>query len=113
MSVNADSREDELEEEERLGSLRQGKGLAVLITMTLEEADAQQLVPGLAAKADLVLGDGTEGNGDGQLFEPRGVAFVPAHPDWVVTAEFSGDFIKTSSIRTGALVCKFDKGRQG
>jgi hypothetical protein len=62
MFANDDSREEELEEEERLGSLRRGKGLALLITMMVEEADAQQVVPGLAAKADLVLGCGIRGD---------------------------------------------------
>jgi hypothetical protein len=107
MFVNGDSREEELEEEEGLGSLRRGKGLVVMITMTVEEADAQEVVPRLAAKADLVLGDGTTGNGDAQLNDPRGVAFVPAYPDWVLTTEFSGCRIKISNIRTGAHICKF------
>jgi hypothetical protein len=41
----------------RLGSLRRGEWLsiAVAITMMVEEADAQDVVPRLAAKADLVL----------------------------------------------------------
>jgi hypothetical protein len=73
MFVNGDSREEELEEEEGLGSLRRGKGLAVMITMTVEEADAQEVVPRLAAKADLVLGEGTAGNNDGQLITPRSI----------------------------------------
>jgi DNA-binding beta-propeller fold protein YncE len=105
--VNDDSREEELEEEEGLGSLRRGKGLAVLIMMMLEEADAQEVVPRLAAEADLVLGDGTEGSGDSQIHRPYGVAFVPAHPDWVVTAEINGDRVKISNIHTGALICKY------
>jgi tripartite motif-containing protein 2/3 len=111
MFVNDDSREEELEEEEGLGSLRRGKGLAVLITMMVEEADAQEVVPRLAAKADLVLGDDTTGNDDDQLKKPAGVAFVPAHPDWVVTTELSGCRIKISNIRTGAHICKFGNRR--
>jgi DNA-binding beta-propeller fold protein YncE len=113
MFVNGDSREEELEEEEGLGSLRRGKGLAVLITMTVEEADAQEVVPRLASKADLVLGDGTTGNGDDQLNNPRGVAFVPAHPNWVVTTECDGHCIKLSNICTGALICKFGQRGSG
>jgi hypothetical protein len=69
MFVNDGSREEELEELERMGSLRRGKGLALAITMMVEEADAQDVVPR--------LGDGT--TGDGQLTNPGGVAFVPAH----------------------------------
>jgi hypothetical protein len=113
MFVNDDSREEELEEEESLGSLRRGKGLAVLISMMVEEADAQDVVPRLAAKADLVLGDGTKGGGDGQLSGPRGVAFVPAHPNWVATTEFGGHRVKISNIRTGALICKFGEEGSG
>jgi hypothetical protein len=98
MFVN-DSREEELEEEEeRLGSLRRGKGLAVMITMLIEEADAQEVVPRLAAEADLVLSSWRSSND--QLITPRGVAFVPAHPDWVVTTEISGHRVKISNIRT-------------
>jgi DNA-binding beta-propeller fold protein YncE len=112
MFVNDNSREEELEDEERLGSLRRGKGLAVMVTMTVEEADAQEVIPRLAAEADLVLGDGPRGTGDGQLSEPRGVAFVPAHPDWVMTTETYGHRVKISKIHTGALICKFG-GEEG
>jgi DNA-binding beta-propeller fold protein YncE len=105
--VDDGSREEELEEEERLGSLRRGKGLAVMITVMVEEADAQEVVPRLAAEADLVLGDDTRGHGTYQLHEPRGVAFVPAQPDWIVTAEFCGHRVKISNIRTGTVICKF------
>jgi hypothetical protein len=114
MFINDDSREEELEEGERLGSLRRGKGQALLITMIVLEPDAQEVVPRLAAEADLVvLGDGKAKDGDDQLDTPRGVAFVPAHPDWVVTTEFNGHRIKISNIRTGAVICKFgeEEGR--
>jgi hypothetical protein len=52
---NDDSREEELKHEERLGSLRREKGQAVMITMMLEEADAQDVLPRLAAEAGMVL----------------------------------------------------------
>jgi hypothetical protein len=136
--VQDDSREEELENGERLGSLRQGRGQAVLITLMVHTPNAQEMIAGMAAKADIVLGDGTEGDGDGQLSNPYGVAFVPAHPDWVVTTEygnirtrattefggrgsngnirteFYGHRIKISNIRTGALICKFgsEEGRR-
>jgi tripartite motif-containing protein 2/3 len=108
--VHDDSREEGLENGESLGSLRRGRGQAVLITMMVEEADAQEVVLRLAGKEDLVLGDGTRGDGDGQLSNPRGVAFVQAHPDWVVTTELQGDRIKISNIHTRALICKFGQG---
>jgi hypothetical protein len=120
--VHDDSREEALGKGERLGSLRRGKGLAVQITLMVHTPDAQELIPGLAAKADLVLGDGfltvsgepgsCRYGSDDQLNTPYGVAFMPAHPDWVVTTENNGHRpgrIKISNIRTGALVCKFDE----
>jgi hypothetical protein len=54
----------------RLNSLRRGEGLAVAITMMVEEADARDVVPGLATKAD--LGDGTTGDGDGHSRQREG-----------------------------------------
>jgi hypothetical protein len=111
MFVHDDSREDELGNGERLGSLRREKGVKVMISMMIQEPDAQEVIPGLAPKADLVLGDGTRGRGDNQLNNPRGVAFVPAHPDWIVTTELLGYRIKISNIRTDTLICKF--GEQG
>jgi tripartite motif-containing protein 2/3 len=110
--VHDDSREEALENGETLGSLRRQKGMAVLITLMVHTPDAQEVVAGLAAEADLVLGDGTRGTGDGQLYDPRGVTFVPAHSDWVVTTEYATtrrepQRVKISNIRTGALICKF------
>jgi hypothetical protein len=72
-------------------------------------ADAQQVVPELASEPSMVLGDGTDGAGDTQLVNPKGAAFIAAHPDWLVTSEEDGHRIKISNIRTGALVCKFGK----
>jgi hypothetical protein len=40
--------------EEGLGSLRRGKGQTVMITTMVEEPDAQEVIPRLAAEADLV-----------------------------------------------------------
>jgi DNA-binding beta-propeller fold protein YncE len=119
--VHGDSREEELEEGETLGSLRRGKGQKILITIVVEEADAQEVVPRLAADANGQLGpegDGPEGDDDvqpgaglAQPFSniqpamPGGVAFVPAFPDWAVTTEHNR--IKISNFRTGALICEF------
>ena len=57
-------------------------------------------------KAQMVLGDGTAGENDGQFNTPYAVAFVLGHPEWIVTTEFTGHRVKISSILTGALVCK-------
>jgi DNA-binding beta-propeller fold protein YncE len=125
MFVDDDLREEELEEEEGLGSLRQGKGLAVMITMVVEEGNAQKVVPRLPAEADLMLGScrcggtgdqhrvGGCGGTDGRLDTPRGVAFVPVHPDWIVTSEYYGHRVKISNISTGALICKLGEKGSG
>jgi tripartite motif-containing protein 2/3 len=102
---------EKLQDEETLDSLLVGEKAKLELLLLVEQADAQQVVPELSAEPRMVLGDGTAGNGDTQLYCPSGVAFIAAHPDWLVTTEQSGDRIKISNIRTGALVCKF--GEQG
>jgi DNA-binding beta-propeller fold protein YncE len=87
-----------------------GEEAKLELLLLVEQADAQQVVPELAVKPSMVLGDGTSGDGDNPsdvAFNPSDAAFIPAHPDWLVTAEFAGHRIKISNIRTGALVCKF------
>jgi DNA-binding beta-propeller fold protein YncE len=102
---------DKLQDEETLDSLLAGEEAKLELLLLVEQADAQQVVPELAAEPSLVLGDGTRGDGDTQLAHPSGVAFIAAHPDWLVIAEWSGNRIKISNIRTGAPVCKFgEKG---
>jgi DNA-binding beta-propeller fold protein YncE len=109
--------EEELEDSERLRVFRRAKGAKVEMSLLVEQADAQQVVPQLEVEPCVVLGDGCGGSADKQLHRPVGVAFVPAHPDWLVTSEGSsnmpnvGNRIKISNIHTGALVCKF--GDQG
>jgi DNA-binding beta-propeller fold protein YncE len=99
--VHDDSREDELKDGETLRSLRQGQGLKVSMTILVEKADAQAVIPGLKTEPDVVI----EGSEAGS--EPGGVAFVPDHPNWIVTAEYSAHKIEINDVRTGALVCKF------
>jgi DNA-binding beta-propeller fold protein YncE len=102
---------EKLPDEETLDSLLAGEEAKLELLLLVEQADAQQVVPELAAEPSLVLGDGTGGNGDTQFYHPTGAAFIGAHPDWLVTTEQHGHRIKISNIRTGALVCKF--GEQG
>jgi DNA-binding beta-propeller fold protein YncE len=102
---------EKLQDEETLASLLVGDEAKLELLLLVEQADAQQVVPELAAEPSLVLGDGTRGAGDTQLNKPFGAAFIGAHPDWLVTTEGNGNRIKISNIRTGALVCKF--GEQG
>jgi hypothetical protein len=107
--VHDDAREEKLEDEETLRSLRRAKGALVSMSLLVEKADAQQVVPALSAKANMTLGDGEAGNGDAQLYDSMGVAFVPAYPDWIVTTEYGGHRVKVTNIRTGSLVCKLGK----
>jgi WD40 repeat protein len=104
---------EKLPDEETLDSLLVGEEAKLELLLLVEQADAQQVVPDLAAEPSLVLGDGTKGDGDTQLDYPIGAAFIAAHPDWLVTTEQDGDRIKISNIRTGALVCKFGKHGNG
>jgi DNA-binding beta-propeller fold protein YncE len=104
---------EKLPDEETLDSLLVGEEAKLGLLLLVEQADAQQVVPELAAEPSLVLGDGTGGDGDTQLNYPAGAAFIGAHPDWLVTTEMHGNRIKISSIRTGALVCKFGEYGKG
>jgi DNA-binding beta-propeller fold protein YncE len=98
---------EKLQDKETLDSLLVGEEANLELLLLVEQADAQQVVPELSAEPSLVLGDGTEGDGDMQLNWPSGAAFIAARPDWLVTTEQGGHRIKISNIRTGALVCKF------
>jgi DNA-binding beta-propeller fold protein YncE len=104
---------DKLQDEETLDTLVVGEEAKLELLLLVEQADAQQVVPELSVEPSLVLGDGTRGNGDTQLNSPCGEAFIAAHPDWLVTTELSGNRIKISNIRTGALVCKFGEDGDG
>jgi hypothetical protein len=102
---------EKLQDEETVESLLVGVGEEAKLELSLlvEQADMQQVVPELAAEPSMILGDGKFGDGDTHLNHPLGAAFIAAHPDWLVTTEMIGHRIKISNIRTGALVCMFDK----
>jgi sugar lactone lactonase YvrE len=100
---------EKLQDEETLDSLLVGEEAKLELSLLVEQADAQQVVPEMSVEPSIVLGDGIDGDGDMQLDRPIGVAFIAAHPDWLVTTEVVGHRIKISNIRTGALVCKFGK----
>jgi DNA-binding beta-propeller fold protein YncE len=113
-SIN-EAHTEKLQDEETVESLLVGNEAKLELSLLVEQADMQQVVPELAAEPSLVLGDGTEGGGDTQLNTPVGAAFIAAHPDWLVTSEMDGDCIKISNIRTGVLVCRLgeDGGEDG
>jgi hypothetical protein len=98
-----------LPDEETLASLLMGEEAKLELLLLVEQADAQQVVPELAAEPSMLLGDETGGDDDTQLDTPFGAAFIASHLDWLVTTEQLGHRIKISNIRTGALVCKFGK----
>jgi DNA-binding beta-propeller fold protein YncE len=117
---------EKLQDEETVESLLVEEEAKLELSLLVEQADMQQVVPELAAEPSLVLGDETQGArtraamqrslqgaSDTQFGNPLGVAFVAAHPDWLVTSELLGDRIKISNIRTGALVCKFGEYGEG
>jgi DNA-binding beta-propeller fold protein YncE len=97
---------EKLQDGETLESLLMGKELKLELSLLVEQADAQQVVPELSVKPSFILGGGTPGNGDLQLDGPGSAAFIAGHPDWLFTTEENGHRIKISNIRTGALVCK-------
>jgi DNA-binding beta-propeller fold protein YncE len=104
---------EKLQDEETLASLLVGEEAKLELLLLVEQADAQQVVPELAAEPSMVLGDGTDGDGDSQFANPAGAAFIAAYPDWLVTTEQDGHRITISNIRTGALVCKFGEFGKG
>jgi DNA-binding beta-propeller fold protein YncE len=107
MFVNDEARADELADHETLGSLsNQGKGAALVMSLLVAKADAQEVVPALPAEPDMVLGDGEPGRDDGQVNDPRGVAFVPSHPNWLVVTEFDGHRIKIVDTFKSELICE-------
>jgi DNA-binding beta-propeller fold protein YncE len=110
---NNEARNEKLQNEETIESLLVGEGAKLELSLLVEQADAQQIVPELAAEPTLALGDRTLGDGDMQLNFPSGVAFIAAHPEWLVSVEDDGNRVKISNIRTGALVCKFGEGVEG
>jgi DNA-binding beta-propeller fold protein YncE len=100
---------EKLLDEETVGSLLVGGEAKLELSLLVEQADSQQVVPGLPVLPSMVLGDGTAESDDTQLNQPTGAAFIAAHPDWLITTEEDGDRIRISNIRTGALVCKYPR----
>jgi DNA-binding beta-propeller fold protein YncE len=97
------SQSEELKDTQKLGTLLRD-GAPVQVSMLVDKADAQQVVPELSADPSMVLGDADF---------PTGVAYVPARPDWVVTSEYFGHCVKITNIKTGEVVCKFGENGEG
>ena len=91
--------------------MRQAPDAKVTMSVLVEVADMQAVVPKLVKEAAKVLGDEQGGFGDDQFYEPIAAAWVPSQPDWLVTAERAGHRVKVTNVRTGAMVCKL--GGQG
>jgi hypothetical protein len=101
------ARTEKLQDEETLASLLVGEEAKLELSLLVEQADMQQVVPELSAEPSMVLGNSTRRDGDMRLSYLTGAVFLAVHPDWLVTIEQFGHRIKISNIRTGALVCKF------
>jgi DNA-binding beta-propeller fold protein YncE len=98
--------EEELANTTMLRSLRRAKGAKVEMSLLVEQADAQQVVPAMASEADVIIGEGS-------MSGPSGVAFVPAHPDWLVVTDVgTSPCVTITNISTGALVCHFGEDTQ-
>jgi hypothetical protein len=110
---NADEAFEEERTSEAVGILREGKGEKALLSLMVVHADAQHVVPNLSPNPNCVLGEGAAGNDDRQLNNPKGAAFVPSHPEWLVTTECVGHRVKVSNIHTGTMVCKFGEKGSG
>jgi DNA-binding beta-propeller fold protein YncE len=102
--VNDGSCEEALEDSETLRRLRQAKGAKVEMSLLVDQADAQAVIPELTAE---------EGVAFLHLSSPQGVAFLPSHPDWLITTEFYGHCVAIRAISTGVLVCKFGEEGNG
>jgi tripartite motif-containing protein 2/3 len=115
--VHHDSREDELSNDETLEELAHNKvrhpSPKVAMTLLVQQADAQEVVPKVSRKADMIFGDGISGAADRQFIDSGAVAFIPAHPSWIVTSEYDGHRVKITDINTGELICKFGEYGSG
>jgi DNA-binding beta-propeller fold protein YncE len=105
--VHDEAHEEELADEESIGSFRRERGAVVSMSLIIEKADAQLVVPQLPSQADIMLGS------DGRINGPRGVAFVPSHPNWLVTSESGHCRVTITNFHTGVVICKFGERGEG
>ena len=76
-------REEDLQDDsEGIRGMRQARETKVTMSVLVEVADMQAVVPKLVKEAAEVLGDGQEGDGDNQFNGPVAAAWVPSQPDW-------------------------------
>eukprot|EP00935_MAST-01C_sp_MAST-1C-sp1_P001288 g1288.t1 len=112
--LDHEEREEDLRDDgEGLRGMRSGKREKVRMSVLMEVADAQEVVPKRTARGAQVLGDGDAGYGDDQFDEPRGAVWVPSHQEWLVTTETYSYRVKVINARTGAMICKFGNGGNG
>jgi DNA-binding beta-propeller fold protein YncE len=111
--VHDESHEEELLDEETVGSLRREGYEVVLMSLLVEKADAQMVVPQLAPHADIMLGSNCTSESDQKISGPRGVAFVPLKPNWLVTSESGHCRIKITDVQTGTVICQFGERGEG
>ena len=83
----------------------------IKLSLLMDEQDASLVVPGLSEHPTKVLGTGLfHTRSDASFNHPRGAAWVPAQPDWLITTEGTFDdfdsVVKVTNVRTGAMICK-------
>jgi hypothetical protein len=105
--------ESQLKDGEELGGLRVGNSLKVKMSLLVDKADAQQLVPEISVEMATPLDDDIKEDDDGQRYIHCGVAFVPDHRDWLITTEQDGYRIKIFNIQTGSVICTFGEFGDG
>jgi DNA-binding beta-propeller fold protein YncE len=98
-----------LRDEETLTSLSPAEDAMIEMCVLVEQADAQQIVPGLSKDSAVPLR--STADSDVLLEDPIGVAFVPSKPNWLVITEIEGHRVKIVDIRTRNLICEI--GEEG
>ena len=100
--LDHEEREEDLQDDgEGLRGMRRAREETITMSVLMEVADAQAVVPGLKKEATAELGDGEPGYGDDQFRYPQGAVWVPSQSDWLITTEVGGHRVKVTNVRTG------------
>ena len=76
--LDHEEREEDLQDDtEGLRGMRRAREETITMSVLMEVADAQAVVPGLKKEAIAELGDGEAGGGDDQFHQPQGAVWVP------------------------------------
>jgi hypothetical protein len=106
--IHDEAREEKLEDKETLHSFVRSNGGALHMMLLVERIDAQQVVPEMSVDAAALLGISPN-----LLDYPQAVAFLPEHPELLITTELFTNRVKISNISTGLAVCEFGESGTG